>query len=458
MKSIVLMVVIIFTSCVRDKNESTVPEKQVTVDPRVQKLDVLMSAFVEKDKFSGVVLAMREDKVLYGKAFGYANRQHEIPNTMDTKFRIGSVTKQFTSALVLKLVEAGKISLEDKLDKFIPDYPTGNRITVRHLLSHTSGIVNFTDDKEYPKIMSQKHTMDELINLFKSRPLEFEPGSKFKYCNSGYILLTFIIEKVTGKSYDKALAEIILKPAGLNNTGYAFNKIIIKKMASGYSIGSDGNFENASFNHMSIPQGAGGMYSTAPDLCKWDRALRNGSILNENSLKELYTPVKGQYALGWIVTKLHDSDVIMHGGGINGFVSYFLRYTADKTCIVVLSNNVALSPQRIGVSIGAAVHGKPYKIPRIKKEINLEVSELSKYTGTYVLEGAKISMNIALSGKHLTAQVTGQRAIPVFAEKKDNFFLKVVDAEIVFIWKNGKIEKLILHQGGRSSNWIRQSE
>lgn len=422
----------------------------------VQKLDVLMNAFVEKYKFTGVVLAMKEEKVLYGKAFGYANRQHEIPNTLDTKFRIGSVTKQFTSALIMKLVEAGKLSLEDKLDKYIPDYPSGNKITVRHLLSHTSGIVNFTDDKEYPKIMSQKHTMEELINLFKNRPLEFEPGTRFKYCNSGYILLTYIIEKVTGKSYDKALADFILKPAGLKDTGYAFNKSIIKKMASGYSIGADGKFENASFNHMSIPQGAGALYSTANDLCKWDRALRNGSILSADSLKELYTPVKGLYALGWIVTKLHDTDVIMHGGGINGFVSYFLRYVADKTCIVVLSNNVALSPQLIAVSIGAAIHGKPYKIPRIKKEIALNVSELSTYVGKYNLEKSGITVTIALSGNHLTAQVTGQRAFPIFPEKKDHFFLKVVDADIVFIWKNGKIEKLILHQAGRSSNWVKQ--
>ncbi|MFW6160982.1 MAG: serine hydrolase domain-containing protein, partial [Acidobacteriota bacterium] len=299
-----------------------------------------LNAHVELRTFNGSVLIAKNGQILFSRGFGMANFELDVPNTPKTKFRLGSVTKQFTAMLIMQLEEKGKLSVDDPLAKYIPDYPNGNKITIHHLLTHTSGVPSFTGFPEYKEIQVQPLSLEEIIALFKEKPLEFEPGAKHAYSNSGYILLGFILEEVSGKPYDLLLRENIFDPLGMNDSGYDWNKLILKHRASGYSI-DKGEFVNDSYIDMHIPHAAGALYSTVEDLYTWDRALYTERLLTRDSLDKMFTPFLENYAYGWGVGELYGRKRISHGGGINGFVSNISRFPDDDACIVILSNLTA---------------------------------------------------------------------------------------------------------------------
>jgi CubicO group peptidase (beta-lactamase class C family)/uncharacterized protein YneR len=354
---------------------------------KVDQLDELLDKYHETKKFNGSVLVADQGKIIYKKGFGMANMEWDIPNAGDTKHRLGSVTKQFTAMLILQLAAEGKIDLETPISTYLPDYPKDKAdiITTHHLLTHTSGIPNYTAFPDFFAEKSQKYyTPDDFIKLFQDKDLEFTPGESFNYSNSGYFLLGVIIEKISGKNYAEMLQEKILAPLGMTDSGYGNHDQIIERRATGYEK-QDASYVNSRYLDMSIPYAAGSMYSTVEDLYKWDQGLYTNTLLPKKHM-ELYfkkhTDAFGSmgYAYGWMVGKqpignTTDSiQVIIHGGGINGFNTIISRTPSDKSLIVLLNNTGGAPLNQISQSISGILKGKTYDMP--KNSIVMEMQSI----------------------------------------------------------------------------------
>ena len=414
-------------------------------------MDQVVQAYVDDHRFMGTALVAKGDRVILDKAYGFANLEWNVPNTTDTKFRLGSVTKQFTAACILLLEERGKLSVSDPVKKFIPDAPAAwDKVSIFHLLTHTSGVPDFTSLPDYPKIEPFATTPAKLMALFRDKPLDFQPGEQWKYDNSGYVLLTYVIEQVTGASYEKFVRENIFTPLGMSDSGYDSNSAIIRHRAAGYTAGR-GGIENTGFIHMTVPQGAGALYSTTGDLFKWEQALFGGKVLKPASLDKMTTPYKNGYAFGLFVDSSGGHKRISHGGGIEGFNTNLTYSPDDKLTVVVLSNLNGSAPGEIEGQLAAVARGEKVTLPKERKEVPLDSSVLNRYTGAYrMTENGGAIMLVALDGDHLTAKLDRQQALPVFPESEKEFFYKVVDAQITFSDEPGKASQLTLHQGGRN--------
>src|SRR5688500_5646618 len=312
---------------------SAPPAREIT-----RKVDEYMSAAVRVNRFSGAVLLARDGQPVVSRGYGSANIEHGVPNTPQTVFRIGSVTKQFTGMGIVLLQERGKLSVNDPICKYLSDCPqTWQPITIKNLLTHTAGIPNYTEFPDFMKTAAAETNAIELTNRFRDKPLQFALGEKYAYSNSGYYLLGTIIERASGKSYADFLQENIFTPLGMKQSGYDNPVRIIKNRAAGYARTSDG-FINAAPISMSTAYSAGALYSTVEDLLLWDQALYTEKLVSRKSLDEAFTPFKSSYGYGWSIGKRYDRQVIAHGGGIFGFSSYIARYPADRVTVVVLSN------------------------------------------------------------------------------------------------------------------------
>ena len=321
-------------------------------------------------QFNGSALVAENGKVVYKGAFGLANMEWNIPNTPDTKFRLGSITKQFTATVILQLVEQGKIKLDGKLSDYLPDYrkDVGEKVTIHHLLTHTSGIPSYTSQPGFFENVSRNpYKVDEFVKKYASGNLEFEPGSKFLYNNSGYFLLGAIIERVTGKPYEQVLQENIFNPVGMKNTGYDHHATILAKRAAGY-VKTPDSYSNAPYLDMSIPYAAGSLYSTIEDLYLWDQALYTDKLLSAQSKALMYTPFLEGYAYGWSIQKASfnaDVPVITHGGGINGFTTTIVRFPKEKNLIVMLDNTNTEYLDRLSDVIAKIIYNQPYEPPKM---------------------------------------------------------------------------------------------
>lgn len=342
---------------------------------KTDKLDKLISTYAEYGKFNGSVLVAEKGEVIYKKGFGLANMEWNIPNKSDTKHRLGSITKQFTSMLIIQLVQQGKLKLDVPISTYLPDYPkkNGDAITIHHLLTHTSGTPSYTSYPNYREMMSEAYRPDEIVRLFADSSLQFKPGERFEYSNSGYILLGFIIEKVTGKSYEQVLQDNIFTPLRMNNTGYEHHRTLLMYRASGYDKNGR-NYVNASFLDMSVPYAAGALYSTVEDLYLWDQALYTEKLLPKKYMDLLFdkhTPAFGQhYGYGWQIGEMaigstqERLQTINHGGGINGFNTLITRIPSDKSLIVFLNNTGGAPLQEMTVAISGILYDKTYNFPK----------------------------------------------------------------------------------------------
>ena len=339
---------------------------------KAAQIDELMKIYTSYHQFNGAVLVAENGKVIFKKGYGMANMEWNIPVEPDTKFRLGSITKQFTSMLVMQLVQEGKIKLEGKLTDYLPDYrkDTGDRITIHQLLNHTSGIPSYTGLPNFFQDISRNpYTVSDFVKKFASGDLEFEPGTKWNYNNSGYFLLGAIIEHVTGKPYEQVLKERIFDPVGMKNTGYDHYDMILAKRAAGYEK-RPGGYINAPYLDMSLPYAAGSLYSTVEDLYLWDQALYTEKLLS-SQLKELWLkPGLSNYAFGWIVRKAplgaqgEPITVIEHGGGINGFNTIITRLPESRNLIVLLNNTGGTKLGEMSQKIAGILFGKPYTAPK----------------------------------------------------------------------------------------------
>lgn len=357
----------------------------INAQDKAKQIDQLLSKYNEYGQFNGSALVSQNGKVILKKGYGFANMEWDIQNQANTKFRLGSISKQFTSLLILKLVEEGKIKLDVPITTYLPDYPkaNGDKITIHHLLTHTSGIPNYTSFPNFFKDISRNpYTPEEFVKTFSSMPLDFTPGEKFSYSNSGYFVLGYIIEKITGKSYEQYLQETILTPLKMANTGYDHSDIILKNRAAGYEKKGK-TIKNTSYIDMSLPYAAGSLYSTVEDLYLWDQALYTNKLLSPASMELLFKPYIAAggidfYGYGWFTneetvgkSKLR---IVEHGGGINGFNTLISRIPADKNLVVLLNNTGGTVLGEINAAIREILYDQPFDQP--KKSLAFELMDV----------------------------------------------------------------------------------
>lgn len=343
---------------------------------KIDKIDKLVSAYSEYEQFNGSILVAEKGAVIYKKGFGSANMEWNIPNQPDTKHRLGSITKQFTAMAILQLVQQGKLKLDVPVSTYLPDYPkkNGEQITIHHLLTHTSGTPNLTAFPNFFKDISPNtYSPTELVKNFADSALQFKPGEKFAYSNSGYILLGAIIEKVTGKSYEQVVQENIFTPLKMNNTGYDHHGPLLKNRASGYEKNGR-TYVNSNYIDMSVPYAAGSLYSTVEDLYLWDQALYTEKLLPKKYMDMLFAKhiqsSKGYYGYGWFMGEMligntkEKVQTTGHGGGIDGFNTLITRIPSEQSLVVILNNTGGAPLHEMTIAINGILHDKPYEFPQ----------------------------------------------------------------------------------------------
>ena len=431
-------------------------------------VDTLLTHVITNDAPGAAVLVAQNGTVLFKKGYGLADVARGTGFAPDTKSRIGSITKQFTASAILKLQEQGKLSVQDKLTKYFPDFPRGEEVTLHHLLTHTSGIRSYTDKPGFMDKVTAPVEPDDLIKSFQNDAYDFAPGQKWHYDNSGYFLLGRIIEKVSGQSYGAFLTKNFFEPLGMTNTGVHRAGLALKHEALGYQY-NGGAFTNALDWDMSWAGGAGALYSTVEDLFRWNEGVFGGKVLKEASLKAAWTPVKTEdnkdddsgngYGYGWFSALTRGAQEISHGGGLNGFSSFIMRLPCENFTVAILAN---AQPGAVGAEPGRLAHlvteiylGEKLD-PRPTHQVNPSVSPeaFDALVGRY--DYGMAVMTVTKEGRHLYAQLAGQPRVEIFPKSDTEFYWKAVDAQVTFVKDNqGKVTKAVHHQGGQTINALR---
>ncbi len=328
------------------------------------KLDSYLTALVEQDKFSGSVLVAKEGEILLSKGYGRANYEHDVANRPETKFRLASITKQFTAMAIMQLQEKALLNVNDTLSKYISEFPRSDEITIHHLLTHSSGIPCYDTFPDLKQRRIEPHSLKQQVEWIRDRPLDFQPGQEYRYSNSGYIVLSYIIEQVSGKPYDIVIKENIFEPLDMNDSGYDKASLILKNRAAGYKWTGD-RLSNANYVDMSFPVGSGALYSSVEDLYRWDQALYSETLLYKSMLNEIFTsyiPIKNtedslSYGYGVRIREFRNRKFVEHSGAIEGFSTNILRDIDAKICIIVLSNFEGTNTHQISNNLAAIILG-----------------------------------------------------------------------------------------------------
>jgi CubicO group peptidase (beta-lactamase class C family) len=416
-------------------------------------MEQIIQDYAMKKRFMGSVLVARDGKILLDKSFGSANLEWDIPNSPTTKFQIASLTKQFTAACIFLLEERGKLNVNDPVRKYLPEAPTAwENITIYNLLTHTSGIPN-----SYDGITSwrQTKTPEQLVASFRNKPLDFQPGEKYRYSNAGYYLLGYLIEKISGQSYESFLRQNIFKPLGMNDSGYDSNSEIIQRRASGYHLGKS-QPENSGYYDVSLRFSAGGIYSTTEDLLRWEQGLLGGKLLSSASLKKMTTPFKNDYACGLTVSNIDGHRAIDHSGNMDGFNSEMVYYPDDNLTIILISN-LGGDPKSIALKLASVAHGEKVVLPWERKEVTILPATLARYVGSYYDLIPNYNMVVSVENGYLMAQVTGDKKRVLVAESDKVFFEWEIEGEYEFVSNDkGEITSVLYTQGGHKLKGIRK--
>lgn len=419
--------------------------KSAPIPPPRQLIDDLYGPVNNKPNSAIAVLVAKDGKIVYNKGFGYADIEKKIPVKHETKFRIGSITKQFIGAAILKLQEQGKIKVTDKLSKYISDFPRGNEVSIHHLLTHTSGINSYTGKEDFLVRVLKPVTEEELLKYFIKDEYNFSPGEKFQYNNSGYFLLGYIIQKITGHRFGDYLKSQFFDPLDMKNSGVHSSIAKLSNEAIGYEK-TDSGYKRSLDWDMSWAGGAGALYSTVLDMYKWNEALFNGKVLSDSSIKMAFTPVVlnngskptgSEYGYGWFMSDHRGLQTIGHSGGLHGFISQMIRVPKENLTIVLLTNvtpsQVEINPGKIAeFYLWEKMEAQPaFSIKNVKEE------NLNQYAGRYQIDNSV--MTITVEGDALFAQVSGQGKHPIYPSAPGQYFWKVVEATVRFI-KNEKGE------------------
>jgi CubicO group peptidase (beta-lactamase class C family) len=384
-----------------------------------RQLDAVAQTYAKADRFAGVVLVARDGKPIFRKAYGLANREWDIAATPETRYRLGSITKQFTAAAILQLAEQGKLSLDDPISKYYAAAPPAwAPITLKHLLTHTSGIPSYTAlPTWFAQLSRDEKSPEQIIELTRDKPLEFKPGEKFAYNNTGYVLLGYVIEKVSGQAYRNYLKANIFEPLGMKDSGYDISAEILPRRAAGYEL-MGGKITNTPYLAMSQPYAAGSLYSTVDDLLKWDLALRGGKVIGPASVKAMFTDYGFKYGYGQFIETRDGRPYWSHGGGINGFITSFGRYPDDGVTIVVLSNLTRSDMARVAFDAGDLYfnpeHGAGPSGPAT-------AAELDRYVGRYRMSDA-VTVSVTREGDRLYGEATGVAKAELMRELGRTFY------------------------------------
>lgn len=387
--------------------------------------DQLLAVAFPADQPGAAAIVVKNGQVVLRKGYGMANLELGVPDSPDMVFEIGSVTKQFTAAAILLLAEQGKLRLEDDITKYLPDFPTpGETVTIEHLLTHTSGVPSYTGMPEWFARVREDMKLEDLIGLFKGKPLDFKPGEQTRYSNSGYILLGAIVEKASGKSYEQFVEEEIFQKLGMSHSRYGHAEELVPLRAAGYSRDGEG-FRPANYLSMTQPYAAGSLMSTVDDLALWDRALAGETLLKKASIERMFTSAKLtsgrqiRYGYGIGVTELEGKRVQEHGGGIFGFVCYVMRVPEERLFVAILANTDSPSkdPQSLALRIAAKALGKPLED---RKALALDEKTLDEYVGVYQFDD-DARRTITREGAKLFAQRSGGEKQEILAMARDDF-------------------------------------
>jgi CubicO group peptidase (beta-lactamase class C family) len=408
-----------------------------------------VQAAVAVNGFSGSILVAQNGQPVVSQGYGMANVELAAPNTPQTVFRLGSITKQFTAMAVMILQERGKLRVSEPACRYLTDCPPAwQPLTIRHLLTHTSGIPNYTNFPDFARTAVLPTSAAEMVGMLKDKPLEFVPGEKFAYSNSGYYLLGLIVERASGQPYADFLQASIFTPLAMKQTGYDNPSRIIRNRAAGYTRQA-GETVNAAYMDMTIPFAAGALYSTTEDLLRWDQALYTDTLVSQESREEMFTPDKGGYGYGWTIGRRFDRQAIAHGGGIYGFATELVRFPADRVTVIVLSNVEGASVGTMANDLAAIVFGAPYKIPKARKAITVDPGILDRYIGHYQIASPPTDIVVTRDNAALVAQIAGRLKLALAAESEATFFSTDVSAEITFLKDAaGQVTGLTLRMGG----------
>ncbi|MDP4260251.1 MAG: serine hydrolase [Bacteroidota bacterium] len=412
-----------------------------------------------------VVMVVKNDKIIYRKAFGLANTDQNIPMQADMLFRIGSMTKQYTAIAILQLVERGKLALQDSIQQYIKDFPSkGYTITIENLLTNTSGIKDYLSEISNPSKQKEAYTPKDGVDYIKDAPLNFRPGNNYRYSNSNFYLLGYIIEKVTGEPYEKYLQENVLNKADLKNTLYINPKNNIPNMPQGYSK-FDGKIEKAVLQPIDILYSSGGLVSNVDDIYKWHQALYNYQLVSKNSLERATTPFRfadgalSEYGYGWFIKNLDGSKTIEHSGSTDGFQSDEIYLPGENVFVVSLFNcyEADMNWQLLTNDIAKVVLGKP-----LNDEVKVNEDILKSYVGTYEVNINSINhkLIVTFAGGRLSIEASNpdDRLPKVFlyAKSENEFYMKEAPLRFEFIRDtNGNFKIVTYNNRGKDAEWTK---
>lgn len=413
------------------------------------KLDQFFDRLAEKNKAMGSLTVARDGNVLYSRAFGYSQigGAEKRPATAATRYRVGSIAKMFTAVMVLQLAEEGKLKLADTLDKFYPQIPNANKITVAHILAHRSGIHSFTSDPDFPTWLMNPKTKDEMLAVIAKGTPDFEPGAKYGYSNAGYVLLGYVVEKLTGKPYQAALKERITSKLGLRDTYLGTGKTDVGNQES-FSYAYAGEWKQETETHLSIPGGAGALISTPTDLTRFIQALFDLKLVSRESLNQM---MQSQY--GMATFPLDGKTLYGHGGGIDGFRSLLVYLPEERLAVAYTSNGTVYPPNNILLGVFDIYRNRPFTVPTFES-VAVKPDVLDKYVGVYSSPGFALKITVTREGSTLQAQATGQSSFPLDATAQDKF--RFEPAGIVMEFDAAK-NQMVLKQHGRETVFTKEN-
>ncbi len=400
-----------------------------------QEISAFLTELYPDDEPGISVILAKGDEILYKNGHGMANLEHNISISPEMVFRLGSLTKQMTTASIMMLAEEGLLQVDDPITQYFSNYPThGYTITLRHLMTHTSGIIDFLAIEEFPEIEKEDITAMDVIDFFKNQPMNFAPGEAYSYTNSGYVMLGAIIEQLTGQSYEDFVQERIFTPLGMDNTYHGSFKRIIPNRVTGYAMGPNG-YENSSYLSMTIPGAAGAIISTVDDLHTWNTALFAGDVVSMESLEEMTTPFilnngeLSNYGFGLAIQSLRGQPMISHTGGINGFITYAAYLPESDMYVAVLGNTGYQSRVYEANTILAMAIGDPY--PALQSQA-VDSDVLNRYTGKYQTERG-IHFDVSVVDEGLSVSINGGPALDLVAVSDNVFYLDKSFTHLSFV-------------------------
>ncbi|QEC66779.1 serine hydrolase [Panacibacter ginsenosidivorans] len=412
------------------------PLTALAQDTTTKKLEEVMSAYNKAGHFNGSVLVAVHGNILLQNGYGIKNAEEKSFNDKNTIYQIASVTKQFTATVILKLIQEKRMTLQDKLSKYYKGFHNGDSITIEQLLTHTSGLHNFTEEDTTIAVTDEQHFIPYLQKL---KP-DFAPGAKWNYSNTGYVMLGFIIQKVSGMSYWQAVRKYIFDPLQMQNSGFDFAQLSNRSKAVGYDTLNDTIQQRANITDSSVPFGAGAIYSTVGDLYKWHKGLQDYRIIDSALMNKAYTACAlSNYGYGWQIDSVYGRKMVSHSGAISGFGSNIARIPADDICIVLLSNKSGstFDVMHITNKLLAVLYNQPYAIPKKRTAVTLSTDIIKQYVGTYEVADMHVTIEVSINDNTLIAQPQrdghpGPTSVMLAADETHFFDSRDDELEITF--------------------------